>query len=136
MVDRLLDFIVATALVSRYSFYVGQDVRGAYMASCEDRDPLLFTALFLTVTFQTSAALTFAVSCGLHALSPVLGSEDPYSLGARLMLPSETNEGLNRRIHAWWGVFLVGFADAPSLHIIHLRISSISLIEMPATSWG
>lgn len=35
MVDRLLDFIVATALVGRYSFYVGQDIRGTYMASCE-----------------------------------------------------------------------------------------------------
>lgn len=34
MVDRLLDFIIATALVSRYSFYVGQDIRGTYMASC------------------------------------------------------------------------------------------------------
>lgn len=35
MVDRLLDFIVATALVSRYSFYTGQDIRGTYMASCK-----------------------------------------------------------------------------------------------------
>jgi hypothetical protein len=35
MVDRLLDFIIATTLVSRYCFYVGHDIRGTYMASCE-----------------------------------------------------------------------------------------------------
>lgn len=35
MVDRLLDFIIATTLVSRYCFYVGYDIRGAHMASCK-----------------------------------------------------------------------------------------------------
>lgn len=35
MVDRLLDFIVATSLISHYSFYVGQDTRGVYLAACE-----------------------------------------------------------------------------------------------------
>lgn len=59
------------------------------------------------------AAITFAVSCGLHSLSPSTGMDETRSLGARLMTPPTTMEGLNHRIHTWWSVFLVCQDVAP-----------------------
>jgi len=105
MVDRLLDFIIATTLVSRYCFYVGHDIRGAYMASCECAGPFKKSCISPRLD---SAAMTFAVSCGLHSLSPQLGDDGPWSAGAHLMPPPESIEALRRRIRAWWSVFLVG----------------------------
>lgn len=45
LVDRLLDFLVATSLISRYSFNVGEDARGTYLASC--RLSLIFYLRFI-----------------------------------------------------------------------------------------
>lgn len=72
-----------------------------------------------------SAAITFAVSCGLHNLSPSPGMDGSRALGARLMTPPTSVEGLNHRIHTWWSVFLV----------CHLTFSQRLAIDCETYSW-
>ncbi|KAF8324299.1 uncharacterized protein EI90DRAFT_3130001 [Cantharellus anzutake] len=86
LVDRLLDFLVATTLISRYSFVVGREARATYMAS---------------------SAMTFSKSCGLHRLPRKLGDTTLYDGTTYLLPPPQTEQELTLRIRVWWSIYLL-----------------------------
>ncbi|KDQ21033.1 hypothetical protein BOTBODRAFT_62073, partial [Botryobasidium botryosum FD-172 SS1] len=79
--DRLIDFIEASMLLSGYQFLKGR---------------------FVDAFNTNSAAMLFAAACGLNALTPPFWGGDATQ---PILPPPKTEDDLKHRVNIWWTLF-------------------------------
>lgn len=108
-VDRLFDFLTATALLAQYNLMKGNLAKGTYLASCTSLNPndLRPSGMLINRNAVASiAAMSFAVGCGLHQMN-VNDPNGSLAPGMTLLPPPQSNAEYVERVNVFSTVFQV-----------------------------
>ena len=104
--DRLVDFLISTTLMARYSLVRGRTSHGIFLAGCK----CFFTPPFMHVSddLYSLAATSFAVGMGLHKIEVSPNAKVSSRALSSLLPPARNMHEVAERIDLWSSIFIVG----------------------------